>query len=185
MEKTTVVCPTRWWARPGWVGVMIALICTAIGLPLPVTALNDQARADQGSPIFSPPVPGPVVRQYDPPQQDWLRGHRGVDLGVSKGDEVRAAGEGTVVFAGTLVDRPVISIDHPVGIRTTYEPVEPLIESGQEVKPGQVIGHIAEGNDHCPQPCLHWGAKTGPKHYIDPLGLLNPPIIRLFPPQPW
>ncbi|HLS00828.1 MAG TPA: M23 family metallopeptidase [Beutenbergiaceae bacterium] len=185
MEKTTVASPAQRWGRPGWVVVMIGLICAAIGLATPVTAVSDGEPVGEGASIFSRPVPGPVVRGFDPPQRDWLVGHRGVDLRVDKGEEVRAGGDGTVVFAGTLVDRPVISIDHPVGIRTTYEPVEPLIESGQKVKAGQVIGHIAEGNDHCPQPCLHWGAKTGPKQYVDPLGLLNPPIIRLFPPQPW
>ena len=72
------------------------------------------------------PVPSgvPVVsRAFNGPVPDWQRGHRGVDLIGDPGQPVYAAGPGTVVFAGVLAGRPVVSVDHPGGLRTSYEPV--------------------------------------------------------------
>ena len=43
-----------------------------------------------------------VVRRFSPPPHPWLPGHRGVDLAGRPGAVVRAAGAGTVVFAGTV-----------------------------------------------------------------------------------
>lgn len=110
-----------------------------------------------------------VARVFDPPAQPWLSGHRGVDLDVEIGTEVRAAGSGTVIYAGNLAGRPVISIEHANGLRTTYEPVEPSVSKGDEVSAGQVIGVVIAG--HSPG-ALHWGAKYGSDNYINPLQLL-------------
>lgn len=141
--------------------------------------------ASEGAWQFAAPAPGDVLRGFDPPEQVWLAGHRGVDLATEEGSQVRAAGDGVVAFAGRVVDRPLVSIDHPVGIRTTYEPVAPTVKAGESIAQGDVIGHVDAGNGHCPVPCLHWGARTGPKEYIDPLRLLRPPVFRLYPPEPW
>jgi murein DD-endopeptidase MepM/ murein hydrolase activator NlpD len=54
-------------------------------------------------------------------------GHRGVDLAAVAGAPVLAAGAGTVVFAGTVAGRGVVSVDHSGGLRTTYEPVLPTV----------------------------------------------------------
>src|SRR5699024_12181019 len=100
------------------------------------------------------------------------------------GEEVEAAGGGTIAFAGVVVDRPVVRIDHPVGIRTTYEPVEPAVSAGESVERGQRIGVLHEGNAHCSGSCLHWGARTGPEEDIDPLRLLRPPVVRVYAAEP-
>src|SRR5947209_1444726 len=63
-----------------------------------------------------------VVRAFAPPPRPWLPGHRGVDLGAAPGTIVRAAGAGTVSFAGRVAGRGVVSVAHPGGLRTTYEP---------------------------------------------------------------
>ena len=39
-------------------------------------------------------------------------------------------------------------------------------------------GHRSDGVD-----ALHWGARTGPKTYVNPLRLLRPAVIRLKPVQ--
>lgn len=155
--------------------------------PIPAATGEEHQNAGPraGEVLFSLPATGEVIRRFDPPEQAWLAGHRGVDLAAAVGDVVQAAGDGTVAFAGVVVDRPLVSIDHPVGIRTTYEPVEPSVSAGDRVQRGQRIGVVDEGNAHCARPCLHWGARTGPKEYIDPLRLLQPPMIRLYPPEPW
>src|SRR5699024_9114413 len=129
------------------------------------------------------PVPGePVVlRGFDPPDQPWLAGHRGVDLAADVGDPITAAADGVVAFAGVVAGTPVVSIDHADGLRPTYQPVTAVVEAGAPVTGGEHLGDLGEG-DHCgPDPCLHWGARTGPKSYVDPLALLRPPVVRLYP----
>ncbi|AWE42668.1 MULTISPECIES: M23 family metallopeptidase [unclassified Actinobaculum] len=121
----------------------------------------------------------PVLRAFSPPAQRWLSGHRGVDLALNEGDTVYAAGAGSVVYAGRLNDRNVISIEHSGGLRTTYEPVAPTVKRGDHVECGDPIGTV-EGT-HCgPFACLHWGAKYSDDRYIDPLSLLHKKVIRLW-----
>ena len=94
-------------------------------------------RADEGRlewPLRPRPV---VVRQFDAPSPNWQRGHRGVDLATTSGQPVYAAAAGTVVFAGELAGRPLVSITHPGGLRTSYEPVRATVRAGQTV--GAVI----------------------------------------------
>lgn len=73
-----------------------------------------------GWPLRPPPA---VVRQFDAASPNWNPGHRGVDLAGRPGQPVYAAGSATVVFAGLLAGRPVVSLAHPGGLRTSYEPV--------------------------------------------------------------
>lgn len=124
-----------------------------------------------------------VTRDFDAPSPNWQRGHRGVDLAATTQQPVYAAGPGTVVFAGILAGRPVVSIAHPGGLRTTYEPVQARTRVGRTVAAGQLIGTVTEGHAGCPvAACLHWGAMWGPAaraDYVDPLGLLT--TIRLKP----
>jgi murein DD-endopeptidase MepM/ murein hydrolase activator NlpD len=86
-----------------------------------------------------------------------------------------------VVFAGMVAGRPVISIEHPAGLRTTYEPVDPSVAAGQPVSRGSPVGTLVAGHAGCPRAaCLHWGLRRG-ETYLDPLALLRPPQIRLLP----
>ncbi len=126
--------------------------------------------------------PAPVRRAFDGPAVPWAAGHRGADLDLAPGAPVRAAGSGVVAFAGAVAGRPVVSVQHPDGIRTTYEPVVAVVVAGEPVGSGQVVGHLAGVGGHCaPATCLHWGARSGPREYRDPLALLRPPMIRLYP----
>ena len=126
-----------------------------------------------------------VVREFDAPAPNWRRGHRGVDLAGTAGQPVYAAGPGTVVFAGELAGRPLVSIAHPGGLRTSYEPVRAAVRPGQSVSAGPAIGALAAGHPGCPAAaCLHWGAMWGPAaraDYVDPLGLVAGTPIRLKP----
>jgi len=108
-----------------------------------------------------------------------------VDLLGAPGDAVHAAAAGTVVFAGRLADRSVVSIAHPGGLRTSYEPVEAQVRAGQLVDAGTVIGTLVAGHPGCgAAACLHWGAMWGAAanaDYVDPLGLVVTTPIRLKP----
>lgn len=126
-----------------------------------------------------------VLRVFDAPSPNWHRGHRGVDLAGTPSQPVYAAGPGTVVFAGELAGRPVVSIAHPGGLRTSYEPVLSSVRPGELVSAGAPLGELVAGHPGCPAPaCLHWGAMWGPAadaDYVDPLGLLVSTPIRLKP----
>jgi murein DD-endopeptidase MepM/ murein hydrolase activator NlpD len=124
-----------------------------------------------------------VVRTFDAPFPNWNRGHRGVDLAGTSGQTVYASAPGTVVFAGELAGRPVVSIAHPGGLRTSYEPVRAVVRVGQLVDSGSAIGELVAGHPGCGM-CLHWGAMWGPASradYLDPLGLVATTPIRLEP----
>jgi murein DD-endopeptidase MepM/ murein hydrolase activator NlpD len=126
-----------------------------------------------------------VVRHFDAPSPNWQRGHRGVDLSGTPGQPVFAAAAGTVVFAGELAGRPLVSIAHPGGLRTSYEPVRAAVRVGQLLAAGSALGELAPGHDGCAaDACLHWGAMWGPASradYVNPLDLLASTPIRLKP----
>ena len=158
-----------------WLAVLMAtaLVCAP------------SVRADNGR-LDWPLRPRPaVLRTFDAPSPNWNRGHRGVDLAGTPGQPVYAAGAGTVVFAGELAGRTLVSIAHPGGLRTTYEPTRPSVQVGQLVNVGTAIGTLEAGHAGCSAAaCLHWGAMWGAASradYVDPLGLLASTPIRLKP----
>jgi len=134
------------------------------------------------APSYAWPVSPPrVVRPFDPPPRPWLAGHRGVDLAAAPAAEVRAAGAGTVVFVGAVAGRGVVSIAHPGGLRTTYEPVTATVAVGAQVARGDPIGVLDVGHPGCPvTACLHWGLRRDDA-YLDPLALLGLGRVRLLP----
>jgi murein DD-endopeptidase MepM/ murein hydrolase activator NlpD len=156
----------------------IVLFAAAIVLAAPASA--DSERLDW--PLRPRPA---VVRMFDAPSPNWKPGHRGVDLAGTPGQPVFAAAGGTVVFAGELAGRPGVSIAHPGGLRTSYEPVVASVRAGRRVDAGTMLGELQAGHAGCPAPaCLHWGAMWGPASradYVDPLGLLASTPIRLKP----
>ncbi len=158
--------------------VLRLTLCLAMVGAAPATA--EDARLDW--PLRPPPG---VARGFDAPSPDWQPGHRGVDLPGSPGQPVFAAGSATVVFAGLLAGRPVVSLAHPGGLRTSYEPVRAAVRAGQPVTAATVIGELVAGHPGCrAAACLHWGAMWGPAagaDYLDPLGLLKSTPVRLKP----
>lgn len=158
------------------------LLLTTLLLPAggPAAAAPDPPAAVAGA-GWARPVDGEVTRPFDPPPHRYGTGHRGVDLAGGPGSAVLAAGDGVVAFAGMVAGRPVVSVDHAGGLRTTYEPVEAVVGAGQPVTRDTVLGTLAAGHAGCPvEACLHWGLRRG-EDYLDPLSLLEPPEVRLLP----
>lgn len=143
---------------------------------------GEAARARRQWPLWPPP---PVTRGFDELPHPYAAGHRGVDLAAAVGQQVLAAADGTVVFAGTVAGRGVVSVDHAGGLRTTYQPLLPTVAAGDRVTAGQPVGTVVAGHDGCPEQvaaCLHWGLRRG-EEYLDPLHLvLASPTLRL---KPW
>ncbi|MGY1636369.1 murein hydrolase activator EnvC family protein [Geodermatophilus sp. SYSU D00742] len=160
--------------------VLTVALLAAAWLLAPAPALAEPG-APSAAALWVRPLEGAVTRFFDPPPDRYGSGHRGVDLAGSPGAVVLAAGDGVVAFAGSVAGRPVVSVDHPGGLRTTYEPVTPGVGAGQAVTRGSPIGTLAEGHAGCPAAaCLHWGLRRG-EAYLDPLSLLRPPEVRLLP----
>jgi murein DD-endopeptidase MepM/ murein hydrolase activator NlpD len=162
-----------------WAAVVLCWVLLSAA-PAVADSGNHNARLEW--PLRPPPA---VVRGFDAPSPNWNPGHRGVDLAGAPGQSVYAAGSATVVFAGLLAGRPVVSLAHPGGLRTSYEPVRAAVRVGESVTAATVIGELVAGHADCrAAACLHWGAMWGPASgadYVDPLGLLKSTAIRLKP----
>ena len=160
---------------------VLALLLLSLVL-LPVSAAAEPAPVRAGG-VWSAPLDGDptVTRPFETLPHPYAAGHRGADLAGTPSGPVLAPGDGTVVFAGMVAGRPVVSIDHVNGLRTTYEPVDRTVAAGQRVTRGSPIGTLQIGHPGCPvQACLHWGLRRG-ETYLDPLLLLRPPRVRLLP----
>ena len=118
------------------------------------------------------PVPDRnVVRHFEPPPEPWAAGHRGIDIRSPVGTVVTAVADSTVHFAGTVVDRGVVSLDHGDGILTSYEPVTALVDRGDAVIAGEPIA-IVEGHHRGCGACLHFGVRQHGE-YVDPMLFLT------------
>ncbi|PJJ63583.1 peptidase M23-like protein [Compostimonas suwonensis] len=113
----------------------------------------------------------PIVRGFEAPPHPYGAGHRGIDIAATPGQLVRAPAAGTVSFAGVVVDRGVLSIAHPGGLVSSYEPVETQLAEGRSVSPGEAIATI-DGTSHCGSSCLHLGVRLDGE-YVSPLLLLG------------
>jgi murein DD-endopeptidase MepM/ murein hydrolase activator NlpD len=145
--------------------------------PAAPSATQYAVREELGAAYAAPPAPSwswplaprpPVLRPFDPPAKPWLSGHRGVDLkAASDGGPVTSPESGTVSFVGVVVDRPVITVDHGNGLRSSFEPVRSSLAKGDAVAKGDVLGALVTG--HCgATPCVHWGVRRG-DDYLNPL----------------
>lgn len=183
--------PTSWRRRPAvrWSGRRLALrlglvVALALGAaPLgafpsgaapparatpEVAAPVDASRADRWQ--WPVPVPHPVVGPYRAPATRYAAGHRGIDIGAAAGTLVRSPADGTVHFAGIVVDRPLVSIEVGEGTLIALEPVEPAVAAGDTVHAGDPLGSLEPG--HCAGPCLHLGVRVD-GDYVSPLRYLG------------
>lgn len=124
-------------------------------------------RGDWSWPVAPPRA---VARPYLAPPTPYAAGHRGIDIRSAAGADVLAPDDGVVHFAGTVVDRPVLSISHSGGVMSSFEPVSTSLVAGDAVRRGAAIGMVLPG--HCATPCLHLGARVGGE-YVNPLVFLG------------
>ena len=122
--------------------------------------------------VLIPPVDAPVTVRFVEPPHRWAPGHRGIDYALPAGTSVRAAAAGTVIFAGDVAGHLAVTLDHGLGMQTTYTALREItVERGQEVTQGTWIGYT--GNAHPGgRPGLHFGVKLDGA-YVDPAGLLG------------
>lgn len=137
-------------------------------------------RARWGWPIRPRPA---VVRPFRAPASEYGAGHRGLDLAAVEGTPVVAVESGLVTHAAVVAGRGTVTVEHPDGLRSTYEPVLPAVGVGGSVATGDLIGtiRVRDGPSHCgARACLHLGAVRDGS-YLDPYPLLSGGRLALLP----
>ena len=128
--------------------------------------------------------PRQLLRPFEAPAGRYAAGHRGIDLVAGEGDAVRSPADGVVAFVGTVVDRPVVSIQHGDDLLSSFEPVAATVSEGERVRAGQIIGVVATGA-HCTARCVHFGVRRHGQ-YVSPvlfLGGLTRAVLLPLPPS--
>jgi murein DD-endopeptidase MepM/ murein hydrolase activator NlpD len=175
----------RWLARFGLGSLLVAFSVLGAGADAGVDlGVDAEVGADAGAGLAAPllvstdavrskprwnwPVRPPVVeRPFEAPQSVYSAGHRGIDLGAPSGTAIVAPGQATVRFAGVVIDRPVLTLDHGDGVLSSYEPLLSELAVGDTVAAGQHIGVLGSGG-HCGSGCLHVGVRVDGR-YVSPL----------------
>ncbi|WP_246101687.1 murein hydrolase activator EnvC family protein [Streptomyces cyaneus] len=175
--------------------LVLLLLLTATVLLTPAPRLTLTGTSAPAEPAPGAPVPTvgrawpvgvrpPILRGWEPPATPYGRGHRGVDLAATAGAPVRAVAPGRVSFAGRVAGKWVVSVeltgtgDPP--LRVTYEPVRAVVQKGDEMAAGEVVGTVEATGSHCTGTCVHWGLRRG-EAYLDPLSLLPPWLLHRGP----
>jgi murein DD-endopeptidase MepM/ murein hydrolase activator NlpD len=158
---------------------------TRVAMPAPHTAPRAAARivmpnevktnlpilTGHGNGMFAVPVQGQVVSAYGP-KGDGLY-NDGINIAAAPGTPVRAAGDGTIVYAGHGLEGygNLVLIRHDNGYFTVYSHLaESHVAKGATVKRGQSIGSVgSSGKVTTPQ--LHFELRKGTES-LDPLGYL-------------
>jgi len=163
-----------------WARSLVALVWTvalvlvwsaaAAGVPEPAPLWQGPMATTQG-PWEWPVETRKLVRAFEAPSSRYSSGHRGIDLVAESGQPVRSPAAGVVSFAGTVVDRPVLSIEHGDGIHSSFEPVRATVAEGDPVRAGQVVGVVATGA-HCSGRCVHFGVRRNGQ-YVSPMIFLG------------
>lgn len=118
------------------------------------------------------PVYGRVTSHFGwrrDPKGRGRRMHAGIDIAAAPGRTVRAAGKGTVRFAGRSADYGLmVEIAHPDGHRTRYAHMSKLsVRRGQAVEGGDPVGAVGN-TGRSTGPHLHFELRDGRKP-VDPL----------------
>ena len=143
-------------------------------------ALGERIRTAQSSPsgYASPsgapgrlqwPVSGPVTSGFG---MRWGRMHEGIDIAVSSGTPVHAAGAGRVVYAGWMSGYGnIVVLDHGGGLSTAYgHNTSVAVPVGQDVAAAQVIAYSGSSG-HSTGPHVHFEVRVNGEP-VDPLGYL-------------
>ena len=108
--------------------------------PLPVSLVLGLPDFED-APSFQWPVTGPVTSTFGRRSRSW---HRGIDILAERGTPIVAAAAGVVIASGFETRYgQMVKIEHDGGFVTVYAHNERnLVEAGQEVAAGQVIGLV-------------------------------------------
>ncbi|WP_082488167.1 MULTISPECIES: murein hydrolase activator EnvC family protein [Microbacterium] len=153
--------------------VILLVALVSVGPPVPANADTPSATTVLASAHWTWPFDGArsVANPYRAPAHEYGAGHRGVDIVSGPSGAVRAPADGVVAFRGTVVDRPLLTIEHPDGYVSTFEPVMSTLSPGDVVMAGDDIGTVASGG-HASPGTMHLGVRLD-GDYINPMLLFG------------
>lgn len=160
--------------------IRLTLVLTTVLATAGLPAAHPPAEA--AGEAWSPPVDGPVVRGYEPPDGPFGPRHLGLDYAVAAGTPVRAAGDGVVAFAGRVGRSLSVAIEHPGAQRTTYAYLRVVtVAPGRPVRRGTLLGESGGKGPGHGRAVLHFGyRRVGSSE--DPAQLFHsPPRFSLAP----
>jgi lipoprotein NlpD len=116
------------------------------------------------------PTPGVLISAFGDRERDR---HDGIDLAAPEGTPVRAAEQGTVLFAGTQRGYGnLVLLGHGGDLVTVYAHNERnLVKKGARVGRGQQIARVGH-TGNATGPHLHFEVRVGARPH-DPLGFLR------------
>ncbi|HEY8019141.1 MAG TPA: M23 family metallopeptidase [Actinomycetota bacterium] len=124
--------------------------------------------------LWTWPVAGPILRAFDPPDDPYGSGHRGIDVGTAVGTAVVSPAAGVVTFAGKVGGQLFLTIAHGGALQSTASWLtDVLVRKGDTVAEGQVVAHTGWGHAVDPSPHLHFSVRLDGV-YVDPLDYLAP-----------
>ena len=170
--------------RPPAVSKTVILALAVCVSSLALVAVVPPAHASAVG-VWQRPVPGDVARAFRAPLTRYGPGHLGADLVTEPGTPVRAAGRGTVVFAGVVAGTMHVVVAHPGGLRTSYSFLASIrVRSGQTVRRGEIVGTAGGRGAAHDGSVLHFGLRIG-DIYLDPMRLFAAPdlaaVVHLAP----
>jgi murein DD-endopeptidase MepM/ murein hydrolase activator NlpD len=138
-------------------------------------SLSQGTPAKAGSGVLAWPVSGSVSSGFGyriHPIFHVRKMHTGIDISAGMGTSIRAASAGTVVSAGWRGGYgKCVVISHSGGLATLYaHQSEILVEVGQTVKRGEVIGKVGS-TGYSTGPHLHFEVRANGSP-VDPMGYL-------------
>ena len=160
-----------------------------LALPIALMVIGFGAASPAAEPSASAgwewPVRGPVVRGFDPPEDPFGAGHRGIDIAAPVGTVVVAPAAGTVAFAGMVGGHLFVTLDHGGELTSTYSWISSTsVRKGDTVTAGQPFAVTGTGHPGASVPHLHFGVRLAGA-YVDPLAYLADlgvvDLIRLAP----
>lgn len=137
----------------------------------PAAALASSAARSEGRWAWPIDPPHRILSGFQAPQTRYSAGHRGIDIAASAGAAVRAPSDAEVYFSGTVVDRPVLTLETDAGVLVSMEPVAGSIALHTRVRAGDVVGTVGSGG-HCDRGCVHLGVRVAGA-YVSPLLFLG------------
>ncbi|MFV0493625.1 peptidoglycan DD-metalloendopeptidase family protein, partial [Mycobacterium sp.] len=150
-----------------------ALVCIGLSIPAAASAPGWAGVPGETSTLprwHWPATPGRVTAAFIAPAHRYGQGHRGSYLAPAASAEVSAGAAGVVEFAGDVADRGIVTDAHGNGLVSTLEPVSPVVNAGELVALGEVVG-IASSGGHSALGAVHLGARLHGE-YINPMLLL-------------
>jgi murein DD-endopeptidase MepM/ murein hydrolase activator NlpD len=165
----------------------LAFHALALPVALMVTGFGAASPAAQPAAVagWEWPVRGPVIRGFDPPEDPFGAGHRGIDIAAPVGTAIVAPASGTVAFAGRVGGHLFVTLDHGGELTSTYSWVASTsVRKGDTISAGQPFALIGTGHPGSAVPHVHFGVRLAgayqdPLEYLAALGVVD--LIRLAP----